>query len=306
MNLTTLKASAKLATSRGLLKVKKNSPTILMVAGIVGMVTTTITASQATLKLEPIIDEMHERLAKSQELQRKIADGEVEFKEGYTPEDFKRANVIVYAKGIVRIGKLYAPSVILGAASIAAIVSGHTILDRRNVALAASYAAVDKAFGRYRDKVRDSFGLEKERELYEATVERTEVDPETGKVTSTFQVQDPLSVYGRWFARGNNSWEFVDDNNMAFLRAQQNFLNDRLRSRGYVFLNDAYEALNMPHTSAGQIVGWVWGQGTGDDFVDFGIFLDSKTNRGRKEFDENGDPRVWLDFNVDGVVYDLI
>jgi hypothetical protein len=305
MNLASLKAATKLTTSRSLLKVKKNSPAILMVTGIVGMVATAVTASRATLQLEPVIDELNERLARSKELQRKIADGEVAFDKGYTPEDFKRAEAIIYAKGMVRIGKLYAPSALLATASIAAIVSGHTILDRRNVVLAASYATLDKTFGRYREKVIGAFGQEKERELYEATVERTETDSE-GKVTSTFQVQDPVSVYGRWFARGNKNWEFVGDNNMAFLRAQQNFLNDRLRSRGYCFLNDAYEALGMPHTPEGQIVGWIYNKDTGDDYVDFGLFLDSASNRGITAFDESGDPKYFLDFNVDGVVYDLI
>ena len=62
----------------------------------------------------------------------------------------------------------------------------------------------------------------------------------------------------------------------------------------------------MPHTPEGQIVGWIYNKDTGDDYVDFGLFLDSASNRGITAFDESGDPKYFLDFNVDGVVYDLI
>lgn len=305
MNLTSMKAAAKLAANRNLLKVKKNSPTILMVAGITGMVATAVTSSMATLKLEGVIDQMDERLAKSKALQQKIADGEVEFEEGYTEKDFKRADVIIYAKGIVQIGKLYAPSVLLGAASIAAIVSGHTILDRRNVMLAGAYAALDKTFGNYRAKVIDAFGVEKEKELYVATVAEDVTDPATGEVVSTFPVTSPLSMYGRWFRRGNKNWEPNGDSNSSFLRAQQNFLNDKLRATGHLFLNDVYDALGFPRTSEGQLVGWLWKKHTGDDYIDFGIFADS-LGEGKKGFDENGDEQLFLDFNVDGVVYNQI
>jgi hypothetical protein len=306
MSLTKVRAAAKLAANRNLLKVKKNSPTILMVAGIVGMVGTAVTASRATLKLEGVIDKMDERLAKSKELQRKIADGEVEFKEGYTPEDFKRAEVIIYAKGIVQVGKLYAPSVLLGVLSIGAIVGGHTIMDRRNVALAGAYAALDKTFARYRDRVVGAFGEEKEKELYVAATETTVTDPETGEVKSTFREQDGVSMYGRWFAKGNKNWESNNDSNFAFLRAQQNFANDLLKARGHVTLNDVYDSLGLPRTPAGQLVGWVWKKGTGDDYIDFGVFPDSG-GRGIIRYNDMGEnPEIFLDFNVDGVIYDLI
>lgn len=308
MNLTSMKAAAKLATSRNVLKIKKNSPAILMYAGIAGLVGTAVTSSIATLKLEGVIDEMDERLAKARRIQTAIADGEVEAGEGYTEKDFKRAETIIYAKGVVQIGKLYGPSILLGAASIAAIISGHTILDKRNVMLAASYAALDKTFGNYRQKVIDAFGIEKEKELYVAAVDREVKDPETGEVTSTFQVEDGVSLYGRWFARGNKNWEPIGDSDLSFLRAQQNFLNDKLRASGHVFLNEVYDALGFPHTPEGQLVGWVWKKGTGDDYIDFGIFTDSPGGsvRGNVTLDENGDPRYFLDFNVDGVVYNLI
>jgi len=306
MNIDSMKATAKLATSRGVLKFKKNSPTILMVAGIAGMVATTVTASRATLKLEGIIDQMDERLAKSKILQQRIADGEIETDEIYNEQNFKRAETIIYAKGIVQIGKLYAPSAILATMSIAAIVSGHTILDRRNVMLAGAYAALDKTFGAYREKVVNAFGVEKEKELYTSMIEHDIKDPETGEVVSTFPVESGVSMYGRWFKKGNKNWETNNDSNFAFLRAQQNFLNDRLRAYGHVFLNEAYDALGIPRTSAGQLVGWVYKQGTGDDYIDFGMFPDSG-GRGIIHYEDTGEnPSIFLDFNVDGVVYDLI
>ena len=120
MNLTSMKAAAKLASRRKLLQLKKHSPAILMYAGIAGMVGSAVTASMATLKLEPIIDEMNEKLTKARDVQEALANGDISFEQGFTEKDFKRAEVVVYAKGVAKIGKLYAPSILLGAASIAA------------------------------------------------------------------------------------------------------------------------------------------------------------------------------------------
>lgn len=44
--------------------------------------------------------------------------------------------------------------------------------------------------------------------------------------------------------------------NMLFVKGVLNYLNSRLAARGYLFLNEAYEALGLPLTREGQIVGW--------------------------------------------------
>jgi hypothetical protein len=86
-----------------------------------------------------------------------------------------------------------------------------------------------------------------------------------------------------------------------FIRSQQNYANDLLNARGHVFLNEVYDMLGIERTSAGAVVGWV--RGNGDNEIDFGVLND--LHSGQRFI--NGDERsVLLDFNVDGVVYDLI
>ena len=90
---------------------------------------------------------------------------------------------------------------------------------------------------------------------------------------------------------------------MLFLRTQQNYANDLLKARGHLFLNEVYSMLGIPHTSAGAIVWWTIGAG-GDNYVDFGIFTrDSQVVR---EFVNGYERSILLDFNVDGVIWDMI
>jgi hypothetical protein len=60
----------------------------------------------------------------------------------------------------------------------------------------------------------------------------------------------------------------------------------------------------MERTKEGTIVGWVKDGKNSDGYVDFGIFDGSNMD---KFYDfVVGDEGIWLDFNVDGVVYDQI
>ena len=91
-----------------------------------------------------------------------------------------------------------------------------------------------------------------------------------------------------------------------FLRRQQDAANDRLKSDGYLFLNDVYEMLGFPKTKAGQMVGWIYDEKNpnGDNFVDFGIYDISKP--ANSKFVNGYERSIILDFNVDGVILDLM
>ena len=140
------------------LKIKKYSPEILMVAGIVGTVTAAVTACKATLKVKDVMSE-------KEELQNVIHENLENPDVDYTEEDSKEDLTKVYAQTGVKLIKLYAPSVALGGVSIASIVMGQKILKKRNIALAAAYTAVDKGFKKYRANVVDRFGEKVDKEL---------------------------------------------------------------------------------------------------------------------------------------------
>jgi len=281
---------------------KKHSPTILLGAGVVSMVGSTVLACRATLKLEDVLETAERDLKAAKGVRHLHPDQ-------YSENDRKKDVAIIYARGITGVVKLYAPSIILGAAGVVCLTKSHKILQERNVALTAAYVAVDKAFQNYRNRVVERYGEQVDRELRFETEEVDIIDEETGKVLSTVHVapQKP-SGYARWFDKENNNWNAppFDEHNWLFLRTQQNWANDMLRARGHLFLNEVYGMLGLSHTSAGSIVGWIYDRENdrGDNYVDFGCWGEDD---GRPlDFFNGREGSILLDFNVDGPIWDLI
>lgn len=294
---------SRMAGRQGLL-LKKYSPEILMVAGVTGIVTSTVLACRATLKAEEVIDDAKEKLDKIREAKETIDE------ETYTEQDHKKDLAIVYTQTGVNFVRLYGPALTLGALSIGCILSSHGIMRKRNLAVAAAYKAVEQSFADYRKRVVEEFGEEKDRLLKNGIKKEITVVEETDekgkKKTKTVETEyaDPngISQYARFFDEASPQWTKTPEYNLTFLKCQQNYANDLLRSRGHIFLNEVYDMLGIPRSQAGAVVGWVLGQG--DDFVDFGIF--DGTSMATRDFVNGYERSILLDFNVDGVIYDLI
>ena len=291
------------------LKFKKHSPEILVAAGVVGTVTSAVMACKATTK----VSEIMENAKKDIDTIHYAADNAESLPEEYTVEDSKKDLAIVYTQTGVKLAKLYAPAVVLGALSITSIVASHRILNKRNAALAAAYTAIDKGFKEYRSRVVQRFGKELDRELRfdikAKEVEETIVD-EKGKektVTKTIEVVDPnkYSDFARIYDAGCLGWDDDAEYNLMFLKHQQQHANDLLQSRGYLFLNEVYDMLGFPRTKAGQVVGWIYDEKSSDSdcFVDFGIYDLSKEKA--RDFVNGYEKTIVLDFNVDGPILDL-
>lgn len=296
--------------------VKKHSPEILVVAGIAGIVTSTIMACKATTKLSSIMEQSKKEIATIKHAVEHsdsltLPDGQT-----YTKKDGQKDLTIVYAHTGLKLAKLYAPSVILGALSITCVVSSNNILRKRNAALAAAYATVDNSFKNYRKNVVERFGEELDKELkYNIKAKEVEetVTDENGKenkIKKTVHVADPngYSEYARFFDDGCSNWQKDAEHNLWYLKQQQNWANDKLKCEGFLFLNDVYDMLGIPKTKAGQIVGWMYKpedhNHKGDNFVDFGIFdINKEVNR---DFVNGYERVILLDFNVDGPIYDKI
>ena len=295
-------------------KLKKHSPVILLVAGVGGVVVSAVMACKATTKLNPIledakdaVDTIHDNLEACQ--------NDPEFEEVFTEKDAKKALAVTYGKTALELGKLYAPSVLLGAGSIVCILASHNIINKRNVALAAAYTAVDNSFKDYRGRVIERFGKELDKELKynikTKEIEETVVNEDGTEttVTKTVQVADPnatYSIYAKCFDETCTGWERNSEYNMMFLRSVQQQMNDLLQSRGHVFLNEVYDALGIQRTKAGQIVGWVYDPENPDvdNYIDFGIYdIYKPANR---NFVNGYEKSIWLDFNVDGDIYSLM
>lgn len=293
------------------LQIRKHSPEILMVAGVVGTVASTVLACKATLKVNEVLEEKKNTI---DAIHTCLENETIE----YTEEDSKKDLTILYAQTGIKLVKLYAPAVILGALSITSIVAGHRILKKRNLALAAAYAVVDKGFKDYRKRVVERFGEEldkelrynlKAKEIEEVVKDKDGNEKVEKKVVNVVDSENPLngvSEYAKFFDEVSTNWSKDPEYNLMFLRRQQDWANEKLKATGYLFLNEVYDMLGIPRTQAGQVVGWIYDKKNpnGDNYVDFGIYdVHSEAKRG---FVNGVERSILLDFNVDGVIYDKI
>lgn len=291
-------------------QVKKHSPEILIGAGVVGVVASAVMACKATTKIDEILNETKEKVEKVHTV---LAD-ETITEEQYSKEDAKKDLAIIYAQTGVKFAKLYGPAIILGAISITGILASHNILRKRNVALAAAYATIDNGFKEYRNRVVERFGKDLDREL-KYNIKAKEVEEKTidehGKevtVKKTIEVANPneTSDYARFFCEGCANWTKDPEMNLVFLKQQQNWANELLKSRGHLYLNEVYDMLGIDRTQAGQIVGWVYDENNPDcdNFVDFGIY--DVCDERKRAFVNGWERSILLDFNVDGDIWSLM
>lgn len=292
-------------------QMKKHSPAILVGVGIVGVVTSTVMACKATLKVNDILSETKEHVDK---IHTCMEDKELAESGEYTEKDAKKDLTTVYVQTGFKFVKLYGPSVVVGGLSIASILASYKIMNSRNLAITAAYTVVDKGFKDYRKRVKERFGEKVDHELKHnikaETVETMEVD-ENGKEKTGVKTVETAEInidsdYARFFDEGSRYWEKDAEYNLMFLKQQQHWANQKLQARGYLFLNEVYEMLDIPATRAGQQVGWVYDEKNpvGDNYVDFGIY--DVRNRAKRDFVNGHERNILLDFNVDGNILNLM
>ena len=291
------------------LGIKKHSPEILVVTGIGTGVIAAIIACKQTIKANDVVAEARKSLQNIEDVKELAANNEVEYTDENEQEDRKTIGMQV-AVGMV---KTYALPVGLGVLSITCILAGHHILKKRNVALAAAYSALSTDFMNYRKRVVNKYGKDVDfmlkNGLEKQIVANQVIDPETGEVKETKEEVltyegDKLSQYARVFDEvGSTQWTPSADHNRAFLLMEQNYFNERIRTRGYIFLNEVYERLGFRPTKAGSVVGWVY-QNADYEGIDFGIFT-AHTQKAA-EFLEGTEPSILLDFNVQGDILSLV
>lgn len=284
--------------TKQVLLAKKNSPHIFFAGGIVAGVGATVLACKATLKLEKVLDEVKADIEHVKNTDVEVAG------EPISDTERNRVLAVKYARGGFKVARLYAPAAGLGLASIGLLTGSHVQLVRRNATLTAAFAMVSKAYEDYRARVRKEMGEEKELELYRGI--ETSVEKVNGK-TTTVKTLNPggRSQFGRIFDEVSPYWKKNPELNMYFLKCQEDYANLKLRVNGVVLLNDVYDMLGFERTSLGAIVGWVRNDDDdrceGDGYISFNVF-----DMSNAQFVNNHEPRVLLDFNVDGIVYDKI
>lgn len=303
------KSAAKFA-GKAEFTIKKNSPEILLGAGIVGFVGTVVLACRATCRADEVL-EFHRKKIKDINDAKEIADADPEGEMSYDVEIYRQDKAIRYLKTTGNLAKLYAPTVAIGTLSLACILTSRNIMQKRYLGVVAAYNGLSAAFEEYRKRVRDEYGEGLDKHFrYGTTYEELPVYDENGKKTKekeqvektetgmVMQTDDSC----RFFDSSNPNWDKNPTFSMMWLRGQQNILNDILHTRGHVFLNEVYDALGFPHTPQGAVLGWI--DGEGDDCIDFGLYDQNKESVRR--FVNGVDNVIMLEFNHDGVIWDKI
>lgn len=309
MKKTELATKASQILLKSKMGLKKHSPEILTAAGIITGITAAIIACKQTVKATEIIQDARKSLNDIDEVKNLAKNGEAT----YTENDEANDRKTVAIQTTVNLVKTYALPVGLGILSITCILASNHILRKRNAALAAAFSALSTDFMNYRKRVIDKYGKETDfmlkNGLEKQLVAHQVVDPETGEVKEeqkevlTYE-GIKLSQYARIFDEvGSTQWTPSADHNRAFLLMEQNYFNERIRTRGYIFLNEVYERLGFRPTKAGSVVGWVY-QNADYEGIDFGIFT-AHTQKAA-EFLEGTEPSIILDFNVQGDILSLV
>ena len=300
INTKTLRKSFKKAQ----LTVRKHSPEILMVAGVIGTVAGAVMACKETLELEDVLDECKQE---KMELEEQYA-----MCEQYSEDALKKDQVKLTIKQVAKIVKLYAPSVIMEATSIGVIFASNDIMRKRNASMAAAYATLNSMYKRYRQNVIESYGEEVDKDMrFGVKHEKvTEIDEDGNKVKIDARIVDldntalAISDYSRFFQSGCRGF---DENsgryNILYLKGIQAMFNNKLIADGYVMLNDVYRELGFDTIPEGWSIGWVYDEENpiGDNYIDFGLY--EARNKNQRAVND-WEPVILMDFNVDGNLYE--
>ena len=300
INTKTLRKSFKKAQ----LTVRKHSPEILMVAGVIGTVAGAVMACKETLELEDVLDECKQE---KMELEEQYA-----MCEEYSEDALKKDQVKLTIKQVAKIVKLYAPSVIMEATSIGVIFASNDIMRKRNASMAAAYATLNSMYKRYRQNVIESYGEEVDKDMrFGVKHEKvTEIDEDGNKVKIDARIVDldntalAISDYSRFFQSGCRGFDASSGRyNLLYLKGIQAMFNNKLIADGYVMLNDVYRELGFDTIPEGWSIGWVYDESNpiGDNYIDFGLY--EARNKNQRAVND-WEPVILMDFNVDGNLYE--
>ena len=217
----------------------KHSPGILTGIGIAGMITTTILASKATPKAITLMEDEIER--RNMVLARET---EKNGQENFTPIGKLNAFDVIKVTW-----KCYIPAVVTGATSIACLIGANSVNARRNAALATAYTLSDSAMREYREKVIETIGEKKEKDVKDAIArDKIEKNPASNNEVIITEKGNTLcydGIFGRYFK-----------SDMDTIKRAINAINRDIVSQMYVSLNEFYNEIGLSPVDIGYDLGW--------------------------------------------------
>ena len=193
---------------------KQNASTILTCMGGAGVIATFVTAVKATPKALSLLEK-----AKEEKEELTILD-------------------------TVRIaGPAYISTILVGASTIVCIFGANILNKRQQATLMSAYALLDNSYKEYKDKVKELYGEDTDREV------RNEIAKDI-KEDEKFPVEDGKQLFYDEFSQ-----RYFESTTEDVLRAEYE-LNRLLSRDDRVFLNDFYELLGIETVDYGDYLGW--------------------------------------------------
>ena len=202
--------------------VVKHSPELLTGIGIAGMVTTTVLAVNATPKALYLIEE-----------ERNCQD----VSELSTMDTIKVA------------WKPYIPAAVTGVTSIVCLIGASATNHKRNAALATAYNISQAALYEYKEKVIETLGEKKEKQI------REEIDKDRIEKNPVSKSEVIITGNGKTLCYDHTSGRYFESD-METIKRAVNTINKQMLDEMYVSLNDFYYEVGLGDTKMGNELGW--------------------------------------------------
>ena len=295
------------------IKASNAKPEIFVGLGLGLVVAGGIYACIKTTEAPKIVEEHTDKIEKIKTYKNGTSDNE----QLYSDADYRKDIAKTYLNTGMKLVKVYYGPVIVATIGIGCVLYGHGLLKKENAEILAAYGTMQKAFDTYRGRVREKYGDEIERKIFNGEEEiEEEVIDEKGKKKKTKRVVvnpigDPYTVIFEEVT-SPTLWTPVASTNRMNVLAIQAECNRMLEAHGYLFLNDVLRMLGMKETEISRKVGWIkhkdgepYVVGDNEGFVDFGLFRrGADYNSERYRFLNGDEPNFTLHFNVQGVIID--
>lgn len=313
MGFGTFKNAVMRVGAKAAVKLSDKAPTILVVGGTLAMVGGTIVAIRQTSYADEILEDHKQRMSKIVHARKISEDTSIV----YSPQQQRADTVREFFITGGKFAKLYSPAIILEVVGIVSIFTGHHILNKRHLAMAASYAGLQKSYSEYRERIVKEYGDDADfRALTGAHKEVVSTLNEDGTETTTEydNAIDPehIDMYSVLFDEMySGSWTPNAVTNMAQIKAVEEYFNSIFEQKTFIYYWQVLRELDiwdrLPEEKQRLFVGkgWVWG--AGDNHISLGIFdINKPMTDAKKDFIMGYEPSVLIVPNLDGDVASLL
>lgn len=216
------------------LSLKHNSSSILSFIAAAGVVGTAILTAKSTPKAILLIEQAEE----------------------------KKGDDLNIFETVVAAGPAYIPSILLGASTITCIFGANVLNKRQQASLTSAYAFIENSYKEYRNKVKELFGENADRQVTDA-IRKDKIKENWNAYTpgvNSLSLTDDVCL-------------FYDEIGERYFEAKPSYvfnaeyhLNRNFALRGCANLNEFYNFLGLEETEIGDSLGW-----SGDGFYETGM-----------------------------------